>query len=464
LDAGMTNKEILKKIESHPGGRIKIAVADIDGVLRGKIISKDKFLKSLSGGLSFCDVVFGWDINDTVYENTEVTGWHTGYPDAMATPDPKTYRTAPWDDDSPFVLADFESAGSDISGVCPRTLLKQIKKECLDLDFHPLFAAEYEWYNFAETPDSLKEKGYGNLQPLDPGAFGYSVLRSSLHAGYVNDLFDQLTAFDVRLEGLHTETGAGIYEASIVYSDIPEAADRAVLFKTATKEIAYRHDIIASFMAKWNNDLPGCGGHIHQSLWDLGDGDSGDSKNLFFDAGRENNMSELMEQYIAGQLHCLPHILPIYAPSVNSYKRFVSGSWASTTVSWGIQNRTVALRVINPNKKAARVETRVPGADANPYLAMAASLASGLYGIKNEMSLEVEQTRGNAYDNRDDGSLPALPATLKEAIEAMKASPIAQELFGEAFTDHFIKTREWEWQQFSRQITDWEIERYLEII
>ncbi len=452
----MTKKEIKKRLESHPGSRIKLAVADIDGVLRGKIISKDKFLKSLSGGISFCDVIFGWDINDNIYENAEVTGWHTGYPDAPATPDSATYRTTPWDNNTPFILADFESAPSDISNVCPRALLKKIKKECLDHNFSPVFGAEYEWYNFAETPDSLKEKAYRNLQPLDPGAFGYSVLRSSLHASYVNDLFEHLTAFDVPLEGLHTETGDGIYEASIAHSDILEAADRAVLFKSAAKEIAYRDEIIASFMAKWSNALPGCGGHIHQSLWD-----PGQTKNLFFDDGRENNISELMQQYITGQLHCLPHILPMYAPSVNSYKRFVSGSWASTTVSWGIQNRTAALRVITPHKKAARLETRVPGADANPYLAMAASLASGLYGIKNELSLEVQQTRGNAYD---DCNADPLPATLEEATRAMKDSPIARELFGETFTDHFIKTREWEWQQFGRQVTNWEIERYLEII
>lgn len=452
----MTKEEIQKRLESHPGNRLKLAVADIDGVLRGKIISRDKFSKILSGGASFCDVVFGWDINDTVYENSEVTGWHTGYPDAVASPDPKTYRTTPWNNNIPFILADFSSAASGISNVCPRSLLKKIKKECLGYGFRPIFGAEYEWYNFAETPDSLKEKQYRNLQPLDPGAFGYSMLRSSLHADYVNDLFEHTAAFDVPLEGLHTETGDGIYEASIAHSDVLEAADRAVLFKTATREIAYRHEIIASFMAKWSNNLPGCGGHIHQSLWNPEQAD-----NLFFDESQENNSSELMRQYIAGQLHCLPHILPMYAPSVNSYKRFVSGSWASTTVSWGIQNRTAALRVITPNKKAARLETRAPGADANPYLAMAASLASGLYGIKNELSLEVEPTRGNAY-NDPDGA--CLPATLDEATRAMKDSTVARELFGEPFTDHFIKTREWEWQQFSRQITDWEIKRYLEII
>lgn len=451
----MATNDIIREIEKDKGQKVKFAVTDIDGVLRGKVISRDKFKKALDHPVGFCNVIFGWDMNDAVYDNSRVTGWHTGYPDAQASLDPGTFRRIPWDGDMPFFLADFSEA-EDLSAVCPRTLLKTISKECRELGYVAKFSNEFEWFNFRETPQSLHDKEYHRPTPLTPGMFGYSILRSSQQAPFFNALFDQLHAFGVPVEGQHTETGDGVYEACITYADVLEAADRAVLFKSSVKEIASRHELIASFMAKWNGDLPGCSGHIHQSLWDDENG-----KNLFYDADRAHHMSELMEQYIAGQLYCLPHILPMYAPTVNSYKRFVEGSWASTTVSWGVGNRTTALRVITPEADSARLETRVPGADANPYLSMAASLASGLYGIQNELSLDLPPTEGNEYENSE---RRPLPKTLKEATDAMKHSELPKTLFGEAFTDHFIRSREWEWRQFSRAVTDWELKRYFEII
>lgn len=451
----MTREEIIKAVKEHDSEQVKFAVADMDGILRGKSISKDKFIKSLDDNIGFCNVVFGWDANDAVYDNSKVTGWHTGYPDSLATIDLSTFRKIPWNNSIPFFLGDFQN-DEELSEVCPRSLLKRISAQCKELGFQPKFSNEYEWFNFRETPQSLKEKDYQNPTPLTPGMFGYSILRSSLESNYFNDLFDQLHAFEVPLEGLHTETGDGVYEAAIEYTDVLEAADRSILFKTGVKEIAYRHDIIASFMAKWNINLPGCSGHIHQSLWD----ENGEM-NLFYDASGDLHLSKLLEQYIAGQLYCLPHILPMYAPTVNSYKRFVAGSWASTTVSWGIENRTTALRAIPAGKTSTRLETRVPGADINPYLAMAAALASGLYGIKNNLSLDISPTKGNEYTQSGN---KALPKTLKEATDAMKSSDVPKELFGEAFTDHFIKTREWEWDQYSKQVTNWELQRYFEII
>src|SRR5205085_4739377 len=173
-----------------------------------------------------------------------------------------------------------------------------------------------EWFNFAETPQTAADKQFRNLTPLTPGMFGYSILRSTLKNDFITDLFELLGKFDIPLEGLHTETGPGTYEAAIKYALLPEAGDRAVLFKTAVKEIAYRHGVMATFMAKINEDLPGCGGHVHQSLWDK---DS--KKNLFYDEKDSLKISNLMKQFIAGQLYCLPLILPMYAPTINSYKR-----------------------------------------------------------------------------------------------------------------------------------------------
>ena len=168
-----------------------------------------------------------------------------------------------------------------------------------------------------------------------------------------------------------------------------------------------------------------------------------------------------MESYIAGQLACLPFILPMFAPTVNSYKRLVEGAWAPTTLTWAIDNRTTALRALPGSNSSTRLETRVVGSDSNPYLAMAACLAAGLYGIKNKLELKISATIGNGYADKKNG---VLPANLWEATQAMKTSPIAKEILGEAFVKHFAATREWEWKQFSKVVTDWELKRYLEII
>lgn len=450
----MNKNEVLHYVKNHPSGKVKIAFADIDGILRGKYISTEKFLSVIDTATGFCDVVFGWDAADVAYDNASYTGWHTGYPDCPATVDLATFRKIPWEADLPFFLGDFLTTDGKPSPVCPRQLLKKVLADAEAMNLSPTFSQEFEWFNFAETPQSAAGKGFRNLTPLTPGMFGYSVLRSTLNNPFFTDLFDLLKKFDVPLEGLHTETGPGTYEAAIVYGNILEAADRAVLFKTAVKEIAYKHGVMATFMAKIDEHLPGCGGHVHQSLW------RGD-ENVFYEDADAMRMSRTMKQYVAGQLYCLPHILPMLAPTLNSYKRLVEGAWAPTTLTWGIDNRTVALRVLSSGKKSCRLETRVIGADVNPYLAMAACLASGLYGIKHKLELKQPATVGNGYRDYSNG---VLPNTLEKATAAMKESPVAKELFGEGFVQHFVQTREWEWKQHLKAVTDWEYKRYFEII
>ncbi|MCO4293519.1 glutamine synthetase [Solitalea sp. MAHUQ-68] len=452
----MITQEILDYVNQHSSGKVKLAVADIDGVLRGKYISTDKFLSIVEGRLGFCDVTFGWDINDAAYDNVQFTGWHTGYPDALVQLDMNTFRKIPWENDIPFFLGDFINADNVPAVVCPRQLLKKILSQCEQEGYKPYFSQEFEWFNFEETPASLNEKGYRNLKALSPGMFGYSILRSSLKNEFMTDLFELLKRFQVPIEGLHTETGPGVYEAAITYADALEAADRATLFKTAVKEIGYKHGVIATFMAKIAENLPGCSGHVHQSLWDLES-----TKNLFYEEKDEQQMSGIMRSYIAGQLYCLPHILPMMAPTINSYKRLVEGAWAPTTLTWSVDNRTVALRALPFNKKSARLETRVVGSDVNPYLAIAACLAAGLYGVKNQLKLKQPATVGNGYRDYLNGTLPN---NLYEATQQMKNSVVAKELFGEDFVNHFTATRDWEWRQFSKVVTDWEMKRYMEII
>ncbi|HET9486385.1 MAG TPA: glutamine synthetase family protein [Chryseosolibacter sp.] len=452
----MSNAEIIQYVKAHPAGKVKIAFSDIDGILRGKYISTDKFLSVAEKGSSFCDVIFGWDAADLAYDNVKYTGWHTGYPDAPARIDLSTFRKIPWEGDLPFFLGDLIDDKGKPAYVCPRQLLKKVLGDAVEAGFTPSFSQEFEWFNFKETPQSAQEKNYHGLTPLTPGMFGYSILRSTLNNPFFTDLFELLKKFDVPLEGLHTETGPGVLEAAILYGPLPGAADRAALFKTAVKEIAYAHGILATFMAKIAETLPGCGGHVHQSLWD-----KNGEHNLFYDAGDDWKMSEIMKSYLAGQLHCLPFLLPMYAPTVNSYKRLVEGAWAPTTLTWGIDNRTVAMRVLCNSGASARLETRVVGSDANPYLAMAAALASGLYGIKKKMKLAQPPTKGNGYRDYSHGTLPT---NLYEAAQLMKNSEVAKNILGEKFVEHFTQTREWEWRQSLKAVTDWEFKRYFEII
>ncbi|MFZ6013158.1 MAG: glutamine synthetase family protein [Bacteroidota bacterium] len=452
----MTTTAILKYVNNHPSGKVKIAFTDIDGILRGKYISTEKFVSAARSGSAFCDVIFGWDAADVAYDNGSYTGWHTGYPDAPARIDLNSFRRIPWENDVPFFLGDIVDNKGEPAHVCPRQLVKKIIAEANQQGYTPIFSQEFEWFNFAETPQSVSEKKFKDLTPLTPGMFGYSILRSTLNNPFFTDLFELLNKFDVPLEGLHTETGPGVLEAAIQHTGMAEAADRAVLFKTAVKEIAYRHGVMATFMAKISENLPGCGGHVHQSLWD-----KGGKNNLFYDAKDKFGMSALMKSYVAGQLYCLPHILPMYAPTINSYKRLVEGAWAPTTLTWGVDNRTVALRVLCGGAKSARLETRVIGADANPYLAMAAALASGLYGIRKKLKLTQPATIGNGYKDFSNG---VLPGNLFEATEAMKNSSIAKAILGEKFVEHFTQTREWEWRQHLKAVTDWEYKRYFEII
>ncbi|MCB1307578.1 MAG: glutamine synthetase [Leptospiraceae bacterium] len=451
----MTAEEIIRDVSKSGTRKVKVAITDIDGVLRGKYIHLDKFLSASQGRFGFCNVVFGWDAADVTYDNCKYTGWHTGYPDAPVQLDLQTYRKIPWDNNTPFFLGDFVDENNEPLSICPRNLLKKIVDRAKSMGYQSKCGVELEFFNFAETPESLHHKKFRDLDPLTPGMFGYSILRSTYDQPYFSTLMDELEAFHVPLEGLHTETGPGVFEAGIYVADALEAGDRAVLFKTAVKEIAYRFDIIPTFMARWNTELPGCSGHIHQSLWDQ----SGE-RNVFYAENDPHKMSDTFRHYLAGLMHCLPDILPMMAPNINSYKRLVEGFWAPTTVTWGVDNRTASFRVIPGSMKSTRVETRVGGSDINAYLAIAAFLAAGLYGIQNKLELKAEPIKGNAYE----AQAPRLPNNLYDAAQKMGQSKLARELFGDEFVDHYVNSRIWEWNQFRAAVTSWELERYFEII
>ena len=446
---------VLEEIRESGVGKVKVAAADIDGVLRGKYMHRDKFFSAVEGGFGFCDVVFGWDMADRTYDNAYMTGWHLGFPDAPVRIDLATYRRVPWDGNVPFFLGNFVKADGQPYPLCPRQVLKRVLKRAEKMGFQAMVGTEFEFFNFAETPQSWAAKRGVDPTPISSGMCGYSLLRAGQNREYFNALMDELAAFRVPLEGLHTETGPGVYEAALLFTDALEAADRAVLFKMAAKEIGARFGIMPSFMAKWNSKFPGCSGHVHQSLAD-------GSKNVFHDPkGRHGGMSRVFESYLAGQVAFLMEFGPMFWPTINSYKRLVDGFWAPVKPTWGIDNRTASFRVLPGSPKSTRLETRCPGADMNPYLAIAATLAAGLEGVEKGMKLASKPITG---DNKGGEAVVRAPRTLIETTRIFHASKLAREWFGSDFVDHFAATREWEWRKWLDAVTDWEMKRYFELI
>lgn len=440
--------------------RIKLGVTDIDGVIRGKYISLDKFESIAASTSGFCDCVMGWDVDDQLYDNASFTGWHTAFPDALYRLDLSTERRLQDENNLPYFIGEFvESDRESLHPICPRSRLKRIIEMANDMGFAARMAFEYEFFIFDETPHSIREKNYRDLTPLSPGNFGYSLLRTMTYSELFNEFQDYCDAHGFPLEGLHCETGPGVWEAAIAVDDVLAAADKAALFKTFAKAFFQKRGLVATFMAKWSMDYPGQSGHLHQSLIDVDKDEP-----VFHDPADEAGMSDVMKQYVAGLQRYMKPLLAITSPTINSYTRLVKGFWAPTASTWGVENRTSALRVIPGSSKSQRVEFRIGSADANPYLVAAANLGSGLLGIRDELALD-SPIVGNAYEQQD--HLPEsqqLASNLRDANADLAACVEARELFGDVFVDHYVSSRDWEVREYERFVNDWQLARYFEII
>jgi glutamine synthetase len=441
-------------VEQRQLSHVKVGLFDVDGVMLGKYMSREKFFSALDNGFAFCDVVLGWDSKDKLYDNVKYTGWHTGYPDAPVRIVPTTCRDLVFEDNQLLFMAEFSQQAESI---CPRAVLRRVINKAAGMGYNVYAALEYEFFVFDETPDSVRAKGFRNLQPFTPDNFGYSIIRNTVHAELYQQILSMSEKMDFPIEGLHTETGPGVLEAAIAVDTAEEAGDKAALFKTFMKVLAQRNNKMATFMAKWSGNYPGQSGHIHLSLRER---DSG--RSAFYDADKPHHMSKIQGHFLAGQQRLMPELLAMVSPTVNSYSRLIPGFWAPTDATWGVENRTTALRLIPGSDKSQRIEYRVGAADANPYLALAAAIGSGLYGIENELKFE-EEVKGNSYEQRHSPDL-ALPRTLWDAAQNLRQSKAAKDLFGNHFIEHFAATREWEEREFRRHITDWELDRYFEII
>ena len=250
-----------KKIVEQRGlNYIKVGLFDVDGIMRGKYLSKEKFFSALEHGFSFCDVILGWDSNDQIYDNVSYTGWHTGYPDAPVKVIPDSCRSLPFEDKMLLFILEFSDKAEVL---CPRATLGRVIKLADEMGFEAFAGFEYEFFMFNETPESVREKSFTNLSPISPDFFGYSIIRNSVFSELHQQILQLGVDMDFPIEGLHTETGPGVLEAALNYDIAENAADKAALFKTFIKVWAQRQNMMATFMAKWSSDLPGQSGHIH---------------------------------------------------------------------------------------------------------------------------------------------------------------------------------------------------------
>ena len=461
----INSEEIKHYIQQEKIQYIKVGITDVDGVLRGKYMHSEKFMKALEEGFGFCDVIFGWDLHDELYifreskDCSPFTGWHTGFPDTKIRIIFNSMREIPFEERTPLFLSELESPA-----LCPRGVLKKVLERLKEKGFLARAALEYEFFLFNETSRTIEEKEFKNLENYTPGMFGYSILRNSVKSDFFQDILSMCSSMDMSLEGLHTETGPGVIEAAISVDEALLAADKATIFKTFMKVLAQKNNLIATFMAKWSKDFPGQSGHIHCSLVDQ-------NGNPSFDDSEERGQ-ELLNYFLGGLQRYMREFCVLLAPTVNSYKRLSPGAWAPINMTWGTENRTVGFRFIKGNPYSQRIENRIAGADANPYLAIAATVGAGLLGIENKIELTPE-TKGNAYSKKVSKDY-RVPTSLKEATMLFKRSAHARSLFGDNFVDHFSSTREWEYDQYTKygtpfrkdpkEISKWELSRYFEII
>ncbi len=461
----MDRSEIESQINDRKIEFVKIGAPDMEGVFRGKRVSGSYFLNALDDGFAQCDVLFGWDIAENVLPNLKFSNWERGFADIVMRPDLSTFAMVPWEENVASCICDLWTEHGEPVIISPRYVLNNVVERARAMGYEPLSAAELEFRFFRENQMSLRDKDFGpDLTPLNPGMNCYAISQASADDHLLGRIARMMRDHGVEIEGYNREHGPGMYEMNIHYADAITASDRTLLFKTGVKEICHQLGFTASFMAKWNDQEDGSSGHAHMSLWDR-EG----SRNLFWGEGAEGHMSTLMRQFLAGMLDKLPEFMAFYAPTINSYKRYVEGTWAPLNTTWGMDNRTCSVRVINNGRRAIRLENRVPGADANFYLVFAATLASGLYGIEHHLELPA-RLDGNAYDEAtvanalERGQIKSLARNLSAATDLLERSEVAREYLGADFVEHFVATRRWEVKEYDKAVTNWDRRRYLELV
>ena len=443
-----------EKLRSGTTSHVAVGFTDLNGIMRTKLVNRGKVTKALDSSMGMSSAALGWDCADQNYANTSIPGHKNGWADVdmrLVPESARSYRGLPVEG-SMIVLGELTD---EHAAYCPRRVLSHQIEIGKEMGLAATAGVEFEFQLLSEDCKTLAGKPASALDAATRGPFCYSLHRlSGMHA-YLSSLVDTCREMEIGSQVFHTELGPGMLEFALDPVDLMEAADNAILFKTAAKSVASNIGHTATFMAKPAMDNPGCGAHIHLSLRDL------DGNPASYDANASNNLSEIFRNFLGGCQRLLPAITALFAPNINSYKRLVPGVWAPVDNSWGIENRTSSLRVIGKEASSFRFENRVPGADANPYLTLAATFGAGLYGVRNK--IEPGPPRISASDALAHGER-LLPRNLHEAIVEFETCTQMREIFGDEFVDYYAISLRWEIDQFNNFVSDWEIGRYLEAI
>jgi len=433
---------------------VVVAMVDLQGRLVGKRFHARYFVDGGYQETHACNYLLGVDIEMEPVPGYKATSWEKGYGDFVLKPDLATLRKTPWLPGTALVICDVldHHSHEDVPH-SPRAMLKKQLQRLEAMQMKAYMASELEFFLFDDSYEVANQKGYRNLKTAAYYIEDYSVLQTSKEEVYMRALRNGLAGAGIPVENSKGEWGPGQEEINVKYAEALEMADRHAIIKNGAKEIAYNVGKAVSFMAKWDYGMAGNSSHIHQSLWSL------DEKPLFLDKAADHGMSDLMKHYLAGQLAHAEEITYFLAPYINSYKRFMAGTFAPTRAVWSFDNRTAGFRICGADTKAIRVECRVGGADLNPHLSFAALIAAGLDGIEKKMELE-PVVSGDIYDASR--KLREIPKTLREATKLLDESSFLRSVMGDDVVDHYVHTAKWEQFEFDRRITDLELKRGFE--
>jgi glutamine synthetase len=451
----LTMGDLKREIAAGTIDTVVAAMVDMQGRLIGKRFHAEYFADGGYEETHGCDYLLGVDIEMEPVPGYLATSWEKGYGDFVIKPDMATMRRAAWLPGTAIVLCDVldHQTHEDIPH-SPRAILKKQLRRLEAMKLKAYVASELEFFLFDDSYETAHQKGYRDLTTSGHYIQDYHILQTTKEEGVMRAIRNGLHAAGIPVENSKGEWGPGQEEINVRYAEALEMADRHVVIKNACKEIAHSQGKAVTFMAKWDYGMAGSSCHVHQSLWSA-DGTS----SLFFDKNRKHGMSEMMERYLAGQLEHAREITYFLAPYINSYKRFMTGTFAPTRAIWSFDNRTAGYRICGAGTQGIRVECRIGGADLNPYLAIAALLAAGLDGIERTMTLE-PAFAGDAYDPSK--QLREVPKTLREAQALLDGSPFLRGAMGDAVVDHYVHTARWEQMEFDRRVTDLELKRGFE--
>ncbi len=450
--------ELRQMIEAGQIDTILAVFPDLYGRLMGKRITADFFLdQTLAGGMHACDYLLTVDMEMDVVDGYRFANWATGYGDIHCVADLTTLRQITWLDRTALVLCDLMTPGHDLIPEAPRSMLRQQLQALERAGYTAQVGSELEYYLFKDSYDEARAKGFENLETAGAYIEDYHILQGTKAEAYHGTVRRQMSASGIPVEFSKGEWGPGQHEINLRYAEALEMADRHVLYKHGCKEIAWSQDASVSFMAKWHSDLAGSGMHLHLSLWDK----EGETNQFVgdhpIDGAQGLTVSPVFQHFLGGWMHHARALMPLYAPYPNSYKRYVHQSWAPTVLGWSSDNRTAGFRVVGAGS-GLRIECRIPGADANPYLAIAATIAAGLDGITHERQ-PPDLFTGDVYGA---DQLPRVCSTLHEAIGEMADSAMLRAAFGDGVVEHYLHFFRTEQRKYDESVTAWERARYFE--